>query len=117
CFEEFAAVILAAAHEMDGILLHLHGAMSTQSHDDGEGELLARIRTAVGPAIPIVVVLDLHATLTQRMADNANALISYRTYPHIDQYERGHQAAALLDRAIRGEIRPKVAIARRPILY
>ena len=116
CFEEFTAILLAAA-EVDGILLHLHGSMSTESHDDGEGELLARIRAAVGPAIPIVVVLDLHATVTQRMADNASALISYRTYPHIDQYERGHQAAALLDRTLRGETRPKVAIARRPILY
>ncbi|MEO4000851.1 M81 family metallopeptidase [Mesorhizobium sp. CAU 1732] len=117
CFEEFAAILLAAAGEVDGILLHLHGAMSTQSHDDGEGELLARIRAAVGSAIPVVVVLDLHATVTQRMADNSSALISYRTYPHIDQYERGHQAAALLDRTLRGAVRPKVAIARRPILY
>lgn len=117
CFEEFAAILLAAAGEVDGILLHLHGAMSTESHDDGEGELLARIRAAVGSAIPIVVVLDLHATVTQRMADNSNALISYRTYPHIDQYERGHQAVALLDRTLQGAIRPKVAIARRPILY
>ncbi|TKT74461.1 M81 family metallopeptidase [Aquamicrobium sp. LC103] len=117
CFEEFAAILLAATGEVDGILLHLHGSMSTESHDDGEGELLARIRATVGPAIPIVVVLDLHATVTQRMADNTSALISYRTYPHIDQYERGHQAAALLDRAMQGAIRPKVAIARRPILY
>ena len=62
-------------------------------------------------------MLDLHATLTQMMADNANALISYRTYPHIDQYERTWQAAELLERPWRGEITPKVALARRPILY
>ncbi|WP_421927788.1 M81 family metallopeptidase [Neoaquamicrobium sediminum] len=117
CFEKFAEILLSAAGEVDGILLHLHGSMSTESHDDGEGELLARMRAAVGPSIPIVVVLDLHATVTQAMADNANALISYRTYPHIDQYERGHQAAVLLDRTLRGEIRPRVAVARRPILY
>lgn len=117
CFEEFAAILVAATGEVDGMLLHLHGAMATESHDDGEGELLARLRAAIGPAVPIVVVLDLHATVTQLMADNADALISYRTYPHVDQYERGHQAAALLDRTLRGAIRPKVAIARRPILY
>lgn len=116
-FEEFTAMLLGSATKVDGILLHLHGSMSTESYDDGEGELLERIRAVTGKDIPIIVVLDLHATVTQRMADNSNALISYRTYPHIDQYERGHQAAALLDRAIRGEIKPKVAIARRPILY
>ncbi len=117
CFEEFTARLLSIAKEVDGILLHLHGAMSTESHDDGEGELLARLRSVVGSDIPIVVVIDLHATVTQRMADNANALIAYRTYPHVDQYERGHQAAELLDRAIAGDIRPKVVVARRPILY
>ena len=117
CFDEFATILLNASAGVDGVLLHLHGSMSTESHDDGEGELLARLRKAVGPAVPIMAVLDLHATVTQLMADNSNALISYRTYPHIDQYERGHQAAALLDRAMRGEIKPKVVIARRPILY
>jgi len=117
CFQEFAATLVAAASDVDGILLHLHGSMSTESHDDGEGELLARIRGAVGPDIPVVVVLDLHATVTQLMADNSNALISYRTYPHVDQYERGHQAAALLDRTLKGAIRPKVTVARGPVLY
>ncbi len=106
CFEEFTARLLSIAKEVDGILLHLHGAMSTESHDDGEGELLARLRSVVGSDIPIVVVIDLHATVTQRMADNANALIAYRTYPHVDQYERGHQAAELLDRAIAGAQHP-----------
>lgn len=117
CFDDFASLLARSAGDVDGILLHLHGSMSTQSHDDGEGELLSRIRDVAGTEVPIIVVLDLHATVTQRMADNANALISYRTYPHIDQYERGHQAAGLLDRAIKGEIRPRVVLARRPILY
>jgi microcystin degradation protein MlrC len=117
CFEAVATFILDACDRIDGALLHLHGSMSTQSHDDGEGELLARIRSRLGGDVPIVVVLDLHATVTQRMADNANALISYRTYPHIDQYERTWQAAELLERAMAGEVAPKVALARRPILY
>lgn len=117
CFDKFAGLIVAASAGADGILLHLHGSMSTQSDDDGEGELLARIRARVGAAVPIVVVLDLHATITQRMADLANVLISYRTYPHVDQYERTWQAADLLERCLRGEIAPKVALARRPILY
>jgi microcystin degradation protein MlrC len=117
CFEAMAKHILDACDGVNGILLHLHGSMSTESHDDGEGELLARIRSRVGDDVPIIAVLDLHATVTQQMADNANALISYRTYPHVDQYERTWQAAELLEKALAGEVRPKVALARRPILY
>ncbi|MBD2751142.1 M81 family metallopeptidase [Microvirga sp. BT688] len=116
-FDAVSERILKACEDLDGIMLHLHGSMSTQSHDDGEGELLARIRSRVGFETPIVAVLDLHATLTQKMADNANSLISYRTYPHIDQYERTWQAAELLDKAMSKQITPQVAVARRPILY
>jgi microcystin degradation protein MlrC len=117
CFETMSSRILDRCVGTDGILLHLHGSMSTQSHDDGEGELLLRIRNLVGPDVPVIAVLDLHATVTQTMADSANALISYRTYPHIDQYERTWQAAELLEKAMAGEITPRVAVARRPILY
>lgn len=116
-FAFFADKILAGCDGVDGVLLHLHGAMSTESEDDAEGVLLARIRRKVGPDVPIVAVLDLHATVTQAMAENANALIAYRTYPHIDQYERTWQAAELLQRCMKGEVKPRVALARRPILY
>ncbi|WP_439499081.1 M81 family metallopeptidase [Bosea sp. (in: a-proteobacteria)] len=116
-FELFAGHILASCDGVDGVLLHLHGAMATETSDDGEGELLARIRAKVGEAVPVVAVLDLHATLTQLMADSANALISYRTYPHIDQYERTWQAAELLQKAMDGTITPVCTVARRPILY
>jgi microcystin degradation protein MlrC len=116
-FERFAGMIVAAAEGVDGVLLHLHGAMATQSSDDGEGVLLERLRAKVGQSVPIVVVLDLHATATETMAKNANALISYRTYPHVDMHERMTQAAALLDRALKGEITPHCVVARRPILY
>ena len=102
---------------IDGVLLHLHGAMVSDSHEDAEGELLARLRRRLGPEVPVVVTLDLHANVTQRMADNANALIAYRTYPHIDQYERAWQGAELLERAMQGEIRPQTVIARRPMIY
>jgi microcystin degradation protein MlrC len=66
------AISSNACDGVDGVLLHLHGAMATESSDDGEGELLARLRKRLGPDIPIVAVLDLHATLTQLMADSAN---------------------------------------------
>jgi microcystin degradation protein MlrC len=116
-FMFFCETILAACENLDGVLLHLHGAMATESSDDGEGELLLRLREKIGADVPIVVVLDLHATVTETMADTTNALISYRTYPHIDQYERTWQAAELLRKAIAGEVKPRVALARRPILY
>jgi microcystin degradation protein MlrC len=116
-FETFAAMMLGATDGLDGVLLHLHGAMATESSDDGEGELLSRLRQRLGPDVPIIVVLDLHATVTAAMANNANALISYRTYPHIDQYERTWQAAALLQKAMAEPVKPCVALARRPILY
>jgi microcystin degradation protein MlrC len=119
-FEQIGGMILAAAEHqgpIDGVLLHLHGAMVVDSYEDGEGELLARLRRKLGPEVPIVVTLDLHANVTQQMADNASALIAFRTYPHIDQYERAWQGAELLERAMQGEVKPKTVIARRPMMY
>src|SRR5690349_16210007 len=119
-FEAIAAMIVGAVDAkgpIDGVLLHLHGAMVSSAHEDAEGELLTRLRRQLGPEAPIVVTLDLHANVTQRMADNASALIAYRTYPHIDYYERAWQGARLLERAMQGEIRPITVIARRPMIY
>jgi microcystin degradation protein MlrC len=118
-FEKIAGMILAAATKgpIDGALLHLHGAMVTEGYQDAEGELLARLRQQFGSRTPVVVTLDLHANVTPKMAENASALIAYRTYPHIDQYERAWQGAELLERTMRGEIRPATVIARRPMIY
>src|SRR6202035_2753329 len=119
-FEQIAGMILAAVDNqgpIDGVLLHLHGAMVVASYEDGEGELLERLRRSLGPEVPVVVTLDLHANVTQKMADNASALIGFRTYPHIDMYERAWQGAELLQRAMQGEIRPRTVIARRPMLH
>jgi microcystin degradation protein MlrC len=119
-FDTVADMVLRAASEqapIDGVLLHLHGAMVTEAHEDGEGELLTRLRRVIGRAVPVVVTLDLHANVTQAMVEHADALIAFRTYPHIDAYERAVQGAALLDRAMRGEVRPKTVLARRPTIY
>ncbi|HWC02870.1 MAG TPA: M81 family metallopeptidase [Methylomirabilota bacterium] len=107
---------LAAAGPVDGVLLALHGAMVLEDAPDGEGEFLAAVRKAVGPAVPIVATLDLHATITPRMVQEADALVGYDTYPHIDLYETGAKAAALLLRAVRGEVRPVTLFARSPML-
>src|SRR5229473_766892 len=119
-FEGITGMILGAVDAkgpIDGVLLHLHGAMVSASHEDAEGEFLARLRRRLGPEAPIVVTLDLHANVTRKMADNASALIAYRTYPHIDQHERAWQGAELLERAMQGETRPRTVIARRPMIY
>src|SRR5262245_24130849 len=89
----------------DAIYLDLHGAMVAENTQDGEGELLKRIRGLVGPDLPIVASLDYHANLTPDMAKLATALVGYRTYPHIDMAVTGYRAIELLDRLLR-EKRP-----------
>jgi microcystin degradation protein MlrC len=101
---------------VDGLLLALHGAMVTQSHLDADGEVLARLRHAVGPDLPIAVTLDLHGNLSQRLIDHCDLAVAYRTCPHIDQRECGRRAATLLVRRLRGEIRPCQALAKPPLL-
>jgi microcystin degradation protein MlrC len=115
-YEKLVGMLLDGADGIDGALLHLHGAMVTESYEDGEGELLRRLRAKVGPKVPIIVTLDLHGNITELMANSANALIAVRTYPHIDYYERAWQGAELLQRAMNGEINPRTVIARRPML-
>ena len=83
---------------LDAVYLDLHGAAVAQQVDDSEGELIARIRGLVGDAIPIVASLDLHANVTHRMLHMADALVAYRTYPHIDMAKTGALAAGLLAR-------------------
>jgi microcystin degradation protein MlrC len=107
---------LATAGPVDGVLLALHGAMVLEDGPDGEGEFLAAVRKAIGPAVPLVATLDLHATITPRMVQEADALVGYDTYPHIDLYETGARAATLLLRAVREEVRPVTLFARAPML-
>lgn len=106
---------IAAAGPLDGIFLDLHGAMVTEHLDDGEGEVLARLRRLVGPDMPVVVCLDLHANVTQRMFDLADTLESYRTYPHVDMFETGLRGARALGRMLDGS-RPDKAMRVAPFL-
>ncbi|MGH8850884.1 MAG: M81 family metallopeptidase [Casimicrobiaceae bacterium] len=92
---------LAAAGPVDGVYLDLHGAMVSEHLDDGEGELLARVRRIVGPRTPVVASLDLHANVTRAMIDHCDGLVAYRTYPHVDMAATGERAARLLDRTMR----------------
>ena len=119
-FERLAGAIVDAAsrqrNQLHGIVLGLHGAMVTEHHDDGEGELLRRLRLVVGPDLPIAVTLDLHANVTQAMCDHANIIVSYRTYPHVDMRSTGLNAGHLLQRTMAGEIRPRTVRAFLPML-
>jgi microcystin degradation protein MlrC len=103
-YEKVAGAILedlAAGGPLDGIYLDLHGAMVAEHHEDGEGELLGRIRALVGDHMPIVTSLDYHTNLTPEMVRYASAMIGYRTYPHIDMAATGSRAAQLLDRLLK----------------
>ncbi len=99
----------------DGIMLDLHGAMVTESLEDGEGQFLKRLR-AIDPKTPIAVSLDMHANLYDDIIANATVGTGYRTYPHIDAYETAKLAGEILLRAIRGEVRPVMAWGNVPML-
>jgi microcystin degradation protein MlrC len=92
--------LIKNAGSLDGLYLDLHGAMVTEHLEDGEGELLERVREITGPDLPIVVSLDLHANITERMVQHASALVVCRTYPHVDLAESGEWSAELLARLI-----------------
>lgn len=88
------------AGEIDGVYLDLHGAMVTEDFDDGEGEVLRRVREVIGPDLPLAVSLDLHGNQTAEFAALADAVTIYRTYPHIDMAETGARAHALLKKTL-----------------
>ena len=105
----------AARGGFDGIMLDLHGAMVTESSEDGEGELLKRLRQIV-PETPIAVSLDMHANIYDAIIANATVVTGYRTYPHIDTYETARLAGEILLRTIRGEVEPVMAWGNVPML-
>ena len=110
-------IVSACKQKMpDAVLLSLHGAMETEEEPDGEGCLLEEIRNVAGRDIPIVTTLDLHANLTQRMMDNANAFFPYREYPHSDMYARGLEAANTLMRILKEGLSPVMQWKPIPIL-
>ena len=102
---------LETAGEIDGYLVAPHGATVSENERDADGYWLAELRRRVGPTVPIIGTLDAHANLSRRMIDATNALVAYRSNPHLDQRQRGLEAATLIARTLRGEIRPTQAAA------
>lgn len=108
-------IVDAVAAGCDAVMLDLHGAMVTRSHDDGEGELLRRIR-AVNPTVPIAVSLDMHANLFGDIVDNCNVLAGYHTYPHVDMDATARRAGEILADALAGRVSPTMAWGNAPML-
>ena len=118
-YERIAKVLIdgiAAAGPLDAVYLDLHGAMVAEHLDDGEGEILARVRKVIGKDLPLVVSLDLHANVTPEMVEHADALIAYRTYPHVDMADTGRACARHLALVLKTKQRFAKAFRQLPFL-
>src|SRR4051794_24289201 len=104
-YEQIAGELLhsiRAVLPVGGLLVALHGATASVGYPDADGEFLRRLRELVGPDLPIVVTLDLHANVSEAMVRHSTAITAYRSNPHLDQEQRGEEAAALLARILAG---------------
>lgn len=118
-FDRVCAMILdgiAAVQPIDGIYLDLHGAMVTETYEDGEGEFLRRLRDRFGCEVPVAVSLDLHANLTPEMSQLADIMTIFRTYPHLDMAETGYRASELLYEMVTSGNRPIASFRKPPLL-
>jgi microcystin degradation protein MlrC len=104
------------AGAVDGVLLALHGAWVAEDEEDADGWILEQVRRIVGPDVPVVATLDLHANITARMVEAADALVGFRTYPHIDMFETGDRAARLLFTLLREGVRPAMYTCKVPLV-
>jgi microcystin degradation protein MlrC len=107
---------LNRAGPIDAVLLALHGAMVAENEPDVEGAILEAVRERIGRRTPLVVTLDLHASLTRRMVAATDALVLYHTAPHVDIFETGQRGAAVLRRIIVDGVRPVTAFQRVPMV-
>jgi microcystin degradation protein MlrC len=110
---EFLEAVRAAG-PVDGAYFCLHGAMASEDEFDPEGHLITEARRMLGESTPLVVSLDLHGVLTDRMVAESDAIVAYHTYPHTDFFSTGQRSARLLLRLMRGEARPVTAKVARP---
>lgn len=112
-YESFREEILAdlrRAMPVNMVLLSLHGAMVAQGYDDCEGDLLARIRSLVGPQVPVGVELDLHCHLTRQMVEKTDAIVSFKEYPHTDSAERARELFQIMAGTAAGTFRPHMTL-------
>lgn len=107
---------LREAGRIDAVYINGHGCGSRDSNDDLDGELAELVRGAVGPAVPIVMTLDLHGHVSVRLHQAVDVLVAQRTYPHVDSWERGRDAARLVRRLLAGTLRPTSSLVRVPLI-
>jgi microcystin degradation protein MlrC len=107
---------IANAGRIDGILIGLHGAMVAEHQSDADGYILRSIREQVGKRVPIVATLDLHANISQTMVDNADLLIGFDTYPHVDQRERAREAGTAIVKIANKEMTPTPYLVKPPMM-
>ena len=118
-FERLVGEMLDEARQagaLDGLLVALHGATVSEAYPDADGEILTRLRQLFPRPTPILATLDLHANVSRAMAEQSDAMIAYRTNPHLDQRERGLDAARLMARTLRGEARPVQWLETPPLV-
>jgi microcystin degradation protein MlrC len=119
CYAQLKDELLARlrnALPVDGVLLPLHGAAAAESAGDLEGDLIGAVRTVVGPSVPIVATLDLHAHITAAMVEHADALVAWETYPHRDAFTTGQRGARLLLDVVAGDCHPTMVMAKVPVI-
>ncbi|HEX9583278.1 MAG TPA: M81 family metallopeptidase [Gammaproteobacteria bacterium] len=112
---DLMATRLARAGPVDGVYVANHGGMTATEDHDPDGYMLARFREVVGPGVPLIATLDLHANISRRMVDASSALIGYQTNPHVDMAERGEEAAFLMRLLLSG-VRAHQVFVRLPIV-
>lgn len=118
-FDEMLARLLDGlrrAGPLDAVCLALHGAGVAEGDDDIEGTILAAVRDLVGPDVPVAATLDLHGNVTPRMVQHATGLFGVNFYPHTDSFERGVEAVEFLDRVLRRELNPRMALEIVPMM-
>jgi microcystin degradation protein MlrC len=108
---------LKRAPKLDGILLFLHGTMVTESHPHADAEVVRRVRKVFGDRIPIIVVHDFHANVSEEIVKLTTVLITYKECPHLDAKDRGVQAARIMADVVAGKVKPVQAIVKPPMLY
>ena len=119
CYAELKSELIARLHKampVDGVLLPLHGAAVAENLPDVEGDLINSVREIVGPTVPIVATLDLHAHVTADMVRFADGMIAWETYPHRDAFTTGERGARLLLGMLEGRYRPTMAMAKVPVI-
>lgn len=119
CYAELKGQLIAGletALPVKGVLLPLHGSAAVDDVDDLEGDLIAAVRAVVGPDVPIVVTLDLHASVTEAMVRLSDAIVAWETYPHIDTFTTGQRGARMLTQIIHGNVQPAMAMGKVPVV-